>query len=233
MQQIIICEDDSIQLKELVKYTKEIVHDEIEILSYSRGGELIRDLEQFSNPCIFLLDIMLKDENGVEIAKKINELQPKSSIIFITAYLNLVTDVFDTNHCYFVLKSDLRHRLPIALRKAMEQQNQNRMILLLPKGAEKLVIHTEDILYIERKLRTTYFHLDSSVEKVSLSFDAVVNYLPTYFQRCHNSFIVNFKQIKKICRNEITLNNDINIPISRAYSNQIKQMFEAYIIELV
>lgn len=233
MQQIIICEDDPVQLQELEAYTKQCIEGEIETLTYTSGRILLDDLEQLSNPCIFLMDIMLKDENGIEIAKQINAKQPKSSIIFITAYLNLVTDVFDTNHCYFVLKSDLHHRLRIALQKAIEQQNQNKMVISLQQGAKKIVIHTEDILYIERKLRITYFHLDTRIEKVYTSFDLILEKLPTYFQRCHNSYIVNFKQIKEIGRNDITLHNDICLPISRAYSNQVKQKFKDYVVELV
>lgn len=233
MQQIIICEDDPIQLVELEEHMKQCIQEEVEILSYISGKKLLNDLPTLSPSYIYLLDIMLKDENGIEVAKHINEVQPKSSIIFISAYLDLVTDIFDTRHCYFILKSDLPHRLGIAIHKAMDQQNQNRKILSLHDGTKKIILHTEDILYIERKIRVTYFHMETGIEKTTLCFDAISKYLPTYFQRCHNSFIVNFKAIKKLHRNELVVANDICIPISRAYQKKVKQKFEEYIMELV
>ncbi len=45
-----------------------------------------------------------------------------------------------------------------------------------------------------------------------------------YFERCHNSFIINVNQIKTVSGNSggynIILNNNISIPISRKYANR-------------
>lgn len=233
MQQIIICEDDPIQLADLESYTRKSIEDEIEIFTFTCGKELLSKLPTFSRSCIFLLDIMLKDENGIEIAKQINELQAKASIIFITAYLDLVTDIFDTRHCYFVLKSDIDIRLERALQKAMDQQNQNKTQISLQEGAEKIILHTEDIIYIERELRVTYIHTSTEVKKISLNLERISKHLPSYFQRCHNSYIINFKMVVKIRNNELIMVNDIYIPISRPYQRNVKKKFEAYILELV
>ena len=46
------------------------------------------------------------------------------------------------------------------------------------------------------------------------------------FQRCHQSFIVNMNYIYSLKRYEITLRNGACIPISKAYSKQVRSAFQ-------
>lgn len=232
MQQIIICEDDPMQLVALEEYIKRSLQVETEIFTYTSGKQLVNELHKFSQSCIFLLDIILIDENGIDIAKEINKVKMKSSIIFITAYIHLVTDIFDTRHVYFVLKSDLEYRLGIALQKALEQQNQNKMTIALQEGADEVILHVEDIIYIERELRITHVHMDDGIEKTSLKLNTIHNCLPSHFQRCHNSFIVNLKRVIRVNRKELILKDGVTIPVSRAYYIKVKQKVEEFIIKV-
>ena len=43
------------------------------------------------------------------------------------------------------------------------------------------------------------------------------------FLRCHRSFLVNMDRIRKYSSNEIVLEGDITIPISRSYGKAVKQ----------
>ncbi|MGX8851239.1 LytR/AlgR family response regulator transcription factor [Amedibacillus sp. YH-ame10] len=233
MYQIVLCDDNKEQLQKLEVLVKQINHEEIEIISYTNGEALLKDLSKFPKSCIFILDIMLDGMDGIEIAKRINSVNSRASIIFITAYLNLVTDIYNVDHCFFVLKSELQTRIEFALQKAIDQQNKNRELLSIHQNGSRVVFHLEDIIYFERKLRVTYIVLEDDVKKTALKFDSIIKQLPPYFQRCHNSYIINFKKIQKLSRNVCVLKNNNTVPISRAYSNQVKEKFETYIIELV
>ena len=52
-----------------------------------------------------------------------------------------------------------------------------------------------------------------------------------YFVRCHRSYIVNIKKIKSITKNNVVLENEIKIPISRGKYNEINNAFIDYISE--
>lgn len=233
MYQIIVCEDDEKQLEEIKMLIKHILVEEVSICCYSNGNELMENINSFLPSCIFLLDIMLKDSNGIEIAKSINVLKPKASVIFITAFIDKVTDIYAVNHCYFVLKTDIQNRLRFALQKAIHQQDQNRELISIQQNRIKIVVHTEDILYVERDLRVTYIVTEESVEKTTLKIDGLQKQLPSHFQRCHNSYIVNLKKILRLSRNEVILKNKHTIPVSRAYSKIMEEAFNEYILELV
>ena len=46
------------------------------------------------------------------------------------------------------------------------------------------------------------------------------------FQRCHQSFIVNMDYIYSLKRYEIILRSGVSIPVSKAYSKQIREVFQ-------
>ena len=47
---------------------------------------------------------------GIDAAKQINLIQPSAQIIFISSYLEYFSDVYETEHLYFVLKSQMAQR---------------------------------------------------------------------------------------------------------------------------
>jgi DNA-binding LytR/AlgR family response regulator len=53
--------------------------------------------------------------------------------------------------------------------------------------------------------------------------------LPCNFVRSHKSYIVNLDKVKTFNKKEITLKNDIVIPISRLKYNEIKNKIMNYI----
>ena len=124
MTKIAICDDD-------VDFLKRI-HDLImiqgrsylpELRLFSESTELFRAVnEEAYLPDIAVLDIVMPGGGGIETAKKLNIICPKCSIIFLSAYLTLATEVYEARHSYFVLKNQAEERIGAALEKAMEDK---------------------------------------------------------------------------------------------------------------
>ncbi|CDX04972.1 LytTr DNA-binding domain protein [Desulfitobacterium hafniense] len=180
---------------------------------------------------IALLDIALEKGNGIELAKQLNRLNPACKIIYVTNYLNYATKVYDSEHIYFVLKSDLDQHLPQALQKAISLlEKENSEFIAIEQKGKIITIKQRDILYIERRKRTTYINCQEDIFLTSEPLPSLeAQLLSPPFSRCHNSYLVNFSYVKHLRRTEILLHSKTSLPVSRAYWENIKNSFAKFI----
>lgn len=184
-------------------------------------------------PDILFLDIDLKTYTGIDIAKEINHTFPWCQIIFLTNYLQYATDIFTTEHCYFILKDELEERIFDVLDKVMKELAfiQNKKLVLFLRG-KKEIVNQKDILYIERVKRTSVVHLKEDTIEVGDKLNDLEGKLEKgNFVRCHASFIVNLNYVKEFLRDDFILYDGTLIPISRKYYEDTKEQFTFWIGE--
>jgi len=116
----------------------------------------------------------------------------------------------------------LHEILPDILPHAFHDQS-----LLLKKGCEQICIVKQDIMYIESDKMYINVHTTSQSMRFRMQLKDMMTMLnEKRFQRCHQSFIVNMDYIYSLKRYEITMRNGEIIPISKAYSKQIRCEFQ-------
>ena len=79
---------------------------------------------------IAVLDIQMESMDGIELAKRINELAPECQVIFLSGHIEYASKVYDAEHVFFVLKSQSETYLKGALEKAVHRREG-----ALPRGA--------------------------------------------------------------------------------------------------
>lgn len=231
MLNIVICEDDKKQ-QNLLKEKLEILDflQEHAIYSFSEEEEMIHFCSSLQGDLIFFMDIVLKDNaDGIAIAKRINRLFPHSVIIFVSAYLEKVTEIFETCHCYFIYKPELDLRLERAVKKAVAIINEKKKIITIQSGNDDLVIAAHDILWIERIKRYSLIQCNEDTYRVSSDFEELLSLLPDFFRQCHRCYIVNFAQVKKHTRTDFVMKNGKLISISRGRSKEMNEAFQHYV----
>lgn len=103
----------------------------------------------------------------------------------------------------------------------------NRHTLLLKRGCEQLRIVKQDIMYIESDKMYAYVHTADRTLRFRIQLKEILKRLnDAGFQRCHQSFIVNMDYVYSLKRYEIILRNGVCIPVSKAYSKQIRGIFQ-------
>jgi len=230
MQNIIICEDSKTQANYLKQEVLNLHMEDVSITIYQSATELIKDLPNINTYSIFLLDVVMPDINGIAIAQAINQCHPQSCIIYVTAYLNTVTDAQDTNHCYFLLKKDIKNRLPIAMEKAMKTIKEMSKTILITSGNAQVVVNLNDILYLERIKRYTYIVMKNEKLRIKEDLPTMMNMLTSHFYRCHNSYIINFDKVTAKQKDAFIISDTLSIPISRSYIKSSEIAFHNYIV---
>ncbi|WP_394922136.1 LytR/AlgR family response regulator transcription factor [uncultured Robinsoniella sp.] len=237
MMRIGICDDEA----KAVQVSKDFIEKflkknkcEYEIHEFLNPEELYHYVrESIYDLDLLFLDIEIGESNGVEVAKKLEALDARTKIVFLTNYLCYSSKVYEVDYCYFVLKKDLEKYLPKIIEKQIQQKSKvaRERIVVMVKG-RKIILLPMDIQYLEREKRSTLAVCVGETVRTSSGLTELQAQLGSdYFVRCHNSYIVNLNFVKEFCRNELILRNGKKVPISRRYLNDVRRAFARWLGE--
>ena len=173
------------------------------------------------------IDLGEECENGIQLAKRINNHNPKCQIIFVSSYVDFAPDVYCAEHVWFVLKERLMEQLPYALDKALNNlKSLNSSFLIIKQGHERTSLCKSDIVCIEsHQRRIAVYCIDRIEETYGTLIDFEKLLANDGFVRCHNSYIVNIKMVVKYSPTMLMLIKDMSVPISRQYKEHVKKVF--------
>ena len=99
----ILCLDDEPLALKLLASTIETVKPDAEVLPFKKQTELLEEAEK--NGCdVAFLDIHMRGMNGVEVAKRLKEINPKLNIIFVTGFSDYKADAMDMRASGYIMK---------------------------------------------------------------------------------------------------------------------------------
>ena len=233
MLHIAICDDIALHRNHTEALIKEYFDSKpTEIEIFCQGKALLEGIKKGSYcPDIAVLDIKMDDMDGIQLARELNLLLPDCQIIYLTAYLDYATEVYKTEHSYFVLKQQMEYRLREALDKACVQLKQPAAevpSLSVKKHRSMTLVPVSEILYLERLGRKTRISCLSCEHWTSQPPAELLNTLSmSPFIRCHQSYWINLDMVMALRENEFHLPGDIKIPLSRTFRQEAKDAFFA------
>ncbi len=232
MLKIAICDDDPVQLEHAAAMTKqELVSFSPEIKTFiSPYGLLSAIKEEQYSPDIALLDIVLENANGIDFAASLNELLPSCRIIFLTAYPEYASEVYRTDHIWFVTKDRAEEYLGRALKKAASftEVDLPRPGLVIKVDRSSVFIPSDEILYLSREGRKAIIVTENGRYYSSRSPAALTGgELAPLFVHCHQGYWVNLRKIASLEHDSFTLTNGEKVPISRTCREEARSRFFA------
>lgn len=176
------------------------------------GEELIAQFEKLQ-PDVVLMDVEMPKMNGIECGKAIQDMRPRTIIIFATAHEEYMKDAFELYAFDYLVKPFSLDRalntLNLARERLMERheaaqlkpsagQHPRRLMFKHRDGVS--FVDPEDILLIQREDRATAIILrDKQKLLTGDSLGEIEQRLPEdLFFRCHKSYIINLDQIDTV-----------------------------------
>ena len=99
----ILCLDDEPLALKMLQISIEKAKPDAQVTAFSKQKELIAEAE--SNGCdVAFLDIHMRGMTGVEVAKKLKEINPKMNIIFVTGFSEYKGDAMDMKASGYIMK---------------------------------------------------------------------------------------------------------------------------------
>lgn len=230
---IYICEDDPKQLEMITTVIKNRIMIEnlgcyIHFVT-SNSQDLLTSVQINTAPFgIYFLDIELKDSelNGIELGKKIRDLDPSGKIIYVTSYTDLSLIILKNNiePTDYIIKEDIVH-LKDNIERILSKLFKDLQIAPLEKEMFKIEFNDEikflpikDIQYFSTSPGVPH-KLEVHLPYSQLQFYGNIKEIEDrnhHFIRCHKSFVVNTQNIQMINKKirEVTLENGDIIPVS-------------------
>lgn len=180
---------------------------------------------------IIFADINFQDggADGIGFAKRANSVNPDCCVIFVTSFVEYCSDVYETEHAYFLRKPLTDGDLERALKKAAGILGAKKRRLYLTVGGETVCLRPESVLYFESNYRkVTAFTDDGSMVFYS-KLAQVAEQTDTDFVQCHKSFIVNLSRASSMEKERFIMDNGDIVPISRSMAPAARDAFFAYL----
>lgn len=197
--------------------------------------EAFAKLEQHSIDLVFL-DIEMPLVNGVAFLRTLNIPNPPK-VIFTTAYAEYALEGYELNVVDYLLKPFSFERFSKAVEKAKQSLQKpaetqtpaedNNYLVIKEKGGLMKIPYNE-ILYIEAS--RDYMKIVTTARQylVHLTMKKLEELLPVeQFIRTHKSYIVSLAQIKQLKSDNLLLSNNISIPVSINYKEEVGARFSS------
>ena len=234
MFEIFVCDDD-INITEFLKFfIMKHFGDEYKVVTMNRCQELIGMIEMNEHvPDILIMDINLKDGNGIETVKHLQKLHPKLKVIYLTGIINYATAIFETNPAYFLVKPINENNLSDAITKVSKEIefDKSDSIVVKTNGSE-IILYRREIMYVESQGRKLVLYMSNGKKsEIYEKMDVIQEQLGASFIRSHKSFLINMKYITERTNKEFYLSDGKVLPISKPNLKDAKIKFISYLGE--
>ena len=231
MVKIAICDNDvaSTSLIENLLYeAARGINIPIEVDIFFDGLTLKAGMDQGNNYDLIYLDIEMEKLNGIKTAQYIREKKHTVLIIYISSYEKYLKELFEVESFRFIAKP-INHTVFFKyFYSAYERIESGQEQFEIKFKNEIEHIPVKEIVYFESEKR--YVHVVTENGKYTFygklkEVEKQVSSGKYLFIRIHQSYLVNYKYIKKITFLAVELYNGIKLPISEERLKEVRKRF--------
>ncbi len=227
---VALCDDEETvreYLGRLLEEWKERQNDQLQIEYFESAESFLFQYEEDKRWQLLILDIEMGKMNGVELAKKVREHNKEVQILFVTGYMDYISDGYEVEALHYLLKPVTKEKLFSVLDRARERMKKSEKALFLQGSDETVRIPYYEIRYVEVQHNYVTIHAaeDYTVKK---TLSELEEELGDGFFRTGRSFLVNLKCVKRITKKEVSLKDGMVIPLSRGMYEKINREIIRY-----
>ena len=237
---IAICDDEISVLQEikglLADYSK--AYDrEIECDDFQSPLELLTRMEQCGCYDALILDILMNDDNGIEVARELRKTDADVRIVFLTSSSEYAVQSYTVDAFYYELKpvkKDSFFTLMDRLYAEWEKEQNEFFIVKCENGINKIDI--KDLEYCEVVNRALMICLENGIRlKSTARIAEIEETLHKFgcFLRPHRSYLINLLYVESLSQKNITMRSGVKIPIPHGKYTKTKERYMEYAFENV
>ena len=224
LYRIAICEDEEVfraELKEIIAEICKRLCIEKSISVFETGEEFWSGFSDGARYDLLLLDIIMDETNGLELARRIREYDPNVSIIFVTSNPEFALHGYDVNALHYLMKPLDAGKLEQLI--ASDYQSRFKCnFIVFKSGGQIQRVPIRDIICLETVGRRVEITLPDKTVVYSGKLSELIEDKEQLI-RCHKAFAVNIRNIKELTRSDAIAMNGKAIPVSRTYLKDVQQ----------
>jgi len=232
---IAICDDSiemSVQLEEIVDYCFGGNQNNYVCETYLSGEELMEVLESGKVSFqIYLLDIEMREINGLEVAALIREFDEQAVIIFVTSHSELMQEAFDVAAFHYLTKPIDEKKAKQVLIRAIKVLYVNRLIFQFNKRKKTYTLYLSQIEYLESYKRKIKIYADDKVYEYYGNIKEAMEKLDhTLFAQIHVSYAVNMEKVLAVNGDSVILKSGKQIYITKKYLYDFNEAYKSFVL---
>ena len=226
---IAICDDSRTDANK-IGFALMDVSPNLVIEYFENGYDLLSAAEEEPMIDLAFLDIYLKEENGMEIARKLRECSPRTELVFCTSSRDFAVDAFRIRAVDYLLKPYTELDIVRAFARAHVEEREGRgSQVLLKCGNEFLVFSPENVVKIESERHyTRIVSRDGSVQRIHMSFTEVAEKFNEGFLNVKRGLSVRMDHIIRIKGDTIYISDGSHVTMSRAKKDELVAEYTKY-----
>ena len=225
---IAIC-DDEINIASSLKNQVEQFFSEsehtAEVSTFSSAEAFLFDYEENNAYDILLLDVEMKNMDGIQLAKKLRRDGFNGEIIFITSHFEFCGEGYEVDALHYLIKPVSVSKLNEVIGKAVEKLLVEPPSVIINCDGETVKLYERDIIYIEAYLHYITIYTEKNVYRVKENISSFEKKLSNTFYKTHRSYLVSLKHITRIARTSVTVKGNKELPLSRGKYDEINRAF--------
>lgn len=230
--QIAVCDDEAADRMQIAERVEKIMQEEnlaYSISSYGSGLNLLTAIQKGERFNLLLLDVMMDELGGMELAAALRKMGEDTAIIFISTNKEMALRGYEVSAVRYLAKpvqpEQLREAMLYCYRTFCERKE-----ILLPTSKGQCRIPLLDIVYAEAMERMIKLVLKNRIETLNIKFSDLAGYLPDHqFILCHRSYLVNLDYVSYIRNRELELSTGEVLPVSKYRLSALRQKLVDYL----
>ena len=229
---IAVCDDNETDLQ----YITGMVNDwamqrriPVSIRTFPSAESFLFHYSENKDYDILLLDVEMGKLNGIDLAKQIRTQNNCVQIVFITGYPDYIAEGYEVSALHYLMKPVKPEKLVEVLSRAEDISRKERSFLLVSSERETIRLFFDEIYYAESQGHYMLINTQQTQYRVRMTVAGLLEKLDEGFYRCSRSFVVNFRHICRITKNEVFLENLVSLPLGRGQYDEINKAMMCYL----
>lgn len=238
MLKISVCDDQEDCLAEITELLEKYFRSRPQLAggvkAFSRGSELLLNVKQGEYFDICILDILMPEQDGIDIGKRLRSIGNAGELIFLTNSNDYAADSYDLHAFYYLLKPVDESKLFQVLDNAADKltKREEKAILFETRNGSRRLSY-EKIIYAERAGRVMRCHctdgiVDSQTLRKPFHEVAAPLLADSRFYLCGASYVLNFRHVSGVKGREALLDDGNTIYLPRSVASEFKRVWGNY-----
>lgn len=192
---IAVCDDVEADREHLIK-DLQMIWGATDIISFDDGKELLGQIQKGIFFDLIFLDIIMPQDSGIEIGKKIHQFYPDTEIVYVSSSREFGPEAFETDALHYLVKPyQIEHLQEVSRR--FRRMKEKKAVVHLKSGGQEIPFHMMG--YIESAHNNLVIHLiNGNTFTIRSSLMEFMDTLDERFLRINRGVIVNMEAIDKM-----------------------------------
>lgn len=226
---IAICDDEKNEILKIEDILFKI-DGNYQVLSFKNGEDLLSAVLKEQDFDLVFLDIYLKNENGIDVAKRLKDISSDISIVFTTVSRDYAVEAFSVQALHYIVKPFSEDDIFEVFRR-LGRRKEMRSTLTIRIERSVNVLFQDEILKVESNgHRTIITMIDGRIFSVRKNFGEITDLLDDSFINIKKGVTVSMHHIVQMSSNDCTMTDGKKYLLQRNRKQEIKDIYHNFAI---